>query len=52
MSWFKRLPRAKEHSIQHPKNSSPFAEKILKETKAAVTATEPIKKKPNKAKTK
>ena len=48
MSWFKRIPRVKEQSVQYPKHFSPYAEKILKESKDAVRAKDPPKKKPKK----
>ena len=39
MSWFKHKPRPKTPPKQHAHHSSPIAEKILKESKEKVRAT-------------
>ena len=39
MSWFKHKPRLKTPPKPHPHQSSPIAEKMLKESKNQVRAT-------------
>ena len=45
MSWFKHNPRPKNPPKLHAHHTSPIAEKILKETKKEVTATDNKEKK-------
>ena len=44
MSWFNRKPRLREPERLAPKNSSPRAEKLLKEQKELVRGTTTKKK--------
>jgi hypothetical protein len=43
MSWFKHKPRPKTPPKQHAHHYSPIAEKMLKESKERVRATNPKK---------
>jgi hypothetical protein len=45
MSWFKHKPRPKTPPKQYAHHSSPLAEKILKESKEKVRATDKKSKK-------
>jgi hypothetical protein len=45
MSWFKHKPRLKTPPKPHPHHSSPIADKMLKEAKERVRATDKKSKK-------
>ena len=48
MGWFRRRPRVREPDVRESKSLSPMTERLLKESKEAVRAKDPLEKKPRK----